>query len=124
MYGVVACVLFGISGCVRSRVALSVVGCLLYGAELCVVGCGSLVVARCVLCVACLRFVGCCVLIVAMRRCSLVLHVGVLVCAASVYFLLVVVGCLPSLVGVDCRCLCCVAYLLCVVCGCVLLVVS
>ena len=83
--------------------------------------CVMLVVGRCLLCVACLLFVMCCVLIVAMRCCLLLLHVCVLVCVARVYLWLFVVRCWPSLVGVDCCRLCCVAYMLCVVCGCVLL---
>ena len=84
-------------------------------------GCVLLVVVRCLLCVACLLFVMCCVLIVAMRCCLLLLHGCVLVCVACVYLSLCVVMCWPSLVGVDCCPLFCVAYLLCVVCGCVLL---
>ena len=78
-------------------------------------GCVLLVVVRCLLGVACSLFVMCCVLIVDMRCCLLLLHVCVLVCVARVYLSLFVVRCWSSLVGVDCCCLWCVAYLLCVV---------
>ena len=57
----------------------------------CTVGRVLFVVVRCSLCVACLLFVMCCALIVAIRRSVLLLHVGVLVCAACVYVLCFVV---------------------------------
>ena len=65
------------------------------------VGCVLFVVVRCLLRVACLLFVMCCVVIVDMRCCLLLLHVGVLVCAACVYLVWFVVRRWPPLVGVD-----------------------